>query len=60
MEALQGVKDGGAQQQTLLQRTGEILANVVSENLSTESSETEIELNFAIVKIRHKIIRKRK
>ena len=59
MEALQGVKDGGAQQQTLLQRTGEILANVVSENLTTESSETEIELNFAIVKIRHKVIRKR-
>ncbi len=59
MEALQGVKDGGSQQQSLLQRTGEILANVVSENLTTESSETEIELNFAIVKIRHKIIRKR-
>ena len=59
MEALQGVKDGGKQQQTLLQRTGEILANVVSENLTTESSETEIELNFAIVKIRHKVIRKR-
>ncbi len=59
MEALQGVEDGGAQQQTLLQRTGEILADVVSENLTTESSETEIELNFAIVKIRHKVIRKR-
>ncbi len=59
MEALQDVKDGGSQQQSLLQRTGEILANVVSENLTTESSETEIELNFAIVKIRHKVIRKR-
>lgn len=59
MEALQNVKDGGTQQRTLLQRTGEILANVVSDNLATESSETEIELNFAIVKIRHKIIRKR-
>ena len=59
MEALQGVKDGGKQQQSLLQRTGEILANVVSENLATESSETEIKLNFAIVKIRHKVIRQR-
>ena len=31
----------------------------MGENLTTESSETEIELNFAIVKIRHKVIRKR-
>ena len=57
MEALQTVKDGGGEQQTLLHRTGEILANVISDNLKTESSETEIELNFAVVKIRHKIIR---
>ena len=60
MEALQTVEDGGAKQQTLLRRTGEILANVVSDNLKTETSETEIELNFAVVKIRHKIIRHRR
>ena len=58
MEALQTVEDGGPQQRTLLQRTGEILAHVVGDNLKTETSETEIEFNFAIVKIRHKIIRK--
>ncbi|MBQ3806948.1 MAG: ORF6N domain-containing protein [Kiritimatiellae bacterium] len=58
MESLQNVKDGGNQQRSLLQRTGELLANVVSENLKTETSETEIELNFAIVKIRHKIVKK--
>ena len=58
MSALQNVKDGGVEQQSLLHRTGEILANVVSRNLTTQSSETEIELNFAVVKIRHKIIRK--
>jgi phage regulator Rha-like protein len=57
MEALQNVKDGGEQQQTLLQRTGNILAEVVGHNLSTRSTETEIELNFAVVKIKHKIIR---
>jgi hypothetical protein len=57
MESLQTVKDGGAQQQTLLHRTGEMLARVISDNLTTESSETEIELNFAVVKIRHKIVR---
>ena len=54
MEALQTVEDGGTKQSTLLHRVGEILAEVVSHNLATRSSETEIELNFAVVKIKHK------
>lgn len=58
MEALQNVKDGGQKQRTLLRRTGELLADVVGHNLSTRTTETEIELNFAVVKIKHKIIRK--
>ncbi len=58
MEALQNVEDGGMQQRTLLQRTGDLLAEVVGHNLSTTTTETEIELNFAVVKIKHKIIRK--
>lgn len=58
MEALQNVEDGGEQQQTLLQRTGNTLAEIVGHNLSTRTTETEIELNFAVVKIKHKIIRK--
>ena len=58
MEALQNVEDGGLQQRTLLQRTGDMLADVVGRNLSTRSTETEIELNFAVVKIKHKVIRK--
>ena len=57
MENLQSVKDGGVQQQLLLQRTGDILAEMVGRNLSTATTETEIELNFAVVKIKHKIIR---
>ena len=57
MEALQSVVDGGSEQQTLLQKTGQILANMVGNNLSTSSTETEIELNFAVVKIKHKFIR---
>lgn len=56
MEALQNVEDGGEQQRTLLQRTGDLLAEVVGHNLSTCTTETEIELNFAVVKIRHKVI----
>lgn len=58
MEALQNVNDGGSEQQTLLQKTGQILATMVGQNLSTASTETEIELNFAVVKIKHKFIRK--
>lgn len=57
MEALQNVTDGGEQQQTLLEKTGRILADMVGQNLTTSSSETEIELNFAVVKIKHKVIK---
>jgi len=57
MESLQAVEDGGEQQKGLLQKTGEILADIVGRNLSTANTETEIELNFAVVKIRHKITR---
>lgn len=60
MESLQNVEDGGPQQQKLLQKTGDLLAEVVADNLSTASTETEIELNFAVVKIKHKIVRKKK
>ena len=58
MEALQNDTDGGTEQQSLLQKTGQLLATVVGNNLSTASTETEIELNFAVVKIKHKFIRK--
>lgn len=57
IESLQVVEDGGEQQKGLLQKTGEILADIVGRNLSTANTETEIELNFAVVKIRHKITR---
>lgn len=59
MESLQNVEDGCEQQKGLLQKTGEILADIVGSNLSTLNTETEIEFNFAIVKIRHKIIREK-
>jgi len=59
MEQLQTVADGCPQQQTILQKTGEILAEIIGRNLSTDSTETEIELNFAVVKIRHKVTKKK-
>lgn len=58
MEALQTVVDGGDRQKSLLQKSGELMAEIIGHNLSTTTTETEIELNFAVVKIKHKIIRK--
>lgn len=58
MEALLDVTDGGSELQSLLQKISHLLATVVGNNLSIASTETEIELNFAVVKIKHKFIRK--
>ena len=56
MEALQRVQDGGEEQRSLLQKTGELLADIVGKKLATKSCETEIEFNFALVKIRRRYI----
>ena len=57
MEALQTAADGEEKQKRLLQKSGEILGEIIGQNLSTQAVETEIELNFAVIKIKHKIIR---
>ena len=57
MERLQVTQDGGKQQQ-LLKHGGTLIADIIGNNLSTKTAETEIELNFAVVKIKHKIVRK--
>ncbi len=57
MEDLQKVDDGGNQQKNLLQKSGDLLADVIGHNLRTQTIETEIEFNFAVVKIKHKTIR---
>ena len=43
MEALQNGTDSGTEQQSLLEKTGQLLATVVGNKLSTASTETEIE-----------------
>ncbi len=58
MEALQNVTGDKVKQASLLHRSGELMGEIIGQNLSTKSVETEIELNFALVKIKHKIIRK--
>lgn len=57
MVQLQNVQDGGQQQRSLLHRTGTVLSEIIGRNLSTNSTETENELNFAVVKIKHKVVR---
>ena len=60
MEELQNAPEGEDLQRKLLQKSGELMGEIIGQNLSTKAIETEIELNFAVVKIRHKIIRKEK
>ena len=58
MEALQKEPDGEETQRMLLRKSGKLMGEIIGQNLSTKAVETEIELNFAVVKIKHKIIRK--
>lgn len=45
-------------QKNLMQKSGEIISDLLGTDLETEESETEVELNFAVVKLKHKIVRK--
>lgn len=47
-------------QKSLMQRSGEIVDDLFGDSLQTTDTETEIELNFAVLKLRHKIKRKNK
>lgn len=47
------------EKKTLMQRSGELIGNVIGAQFETTGTETEIELNFAVVKIRHKVIREK-
>ncbi|MBQ3673177.1 MAG: ORF6N domain-containing protein [Paludibacteraceae bacterium] len=45
------------EKKSLLRRSGELMGDVIGTQLETTGTETEIELNFAIVKIKHKVKR---
>ena len=60
MEALQTLKDGSPEQAAQLTQVGHKLAELIGENLSTESTKTTIELNLAVLKITHEVTRTRK
>ena len=45
------------EKKTLMQKSGELIGNIIGSQFETVGTETEIELNLAMVKIRHKVIR---
>lgn len=47
-------------QKSLMQKSGEIMADLFGEDMQTSETETEIELNFAVLKLKHAIKRKDK
>ena len=49
-----------AQQKTLMQRSGELIAEIFDEDMQTSDTETSIELNFAVLKFKHTIKKKNK
>ena len=48
------------EQQSLMQRSGEIMAELLGENLQKDETETTIELNFAVLKFKHTVKKKKK
>ena len=48
-----------AHQKSLMQRSGEIIAELLDDDLQTSDAETSIELNFAVLKFKHTIKKKR-
>ena len=48
-----------AEQKSLIKKTGEIIGELLDDGLSADSSETTIELNLAMLKIKHTINKKK-
>jgi len=47
------------EQQSLMQKSGEIIAEILDDSLETDESETTIELNLAVLKFKHTIKKKK-
>ena len=45
--------DDTKDQKTLMQRSGELIAEILDDDLQTSETETTIELNFAVLKFKH-------
>jgi len=46
-------------QKALMQRSGELIAEILDDDLKTSEEETTIELNFAVLKFKHTIKKKK-
>jgi hypothetical protein len=49
-----------AKQKTLMQRSGEIIADILDDDLQVTDTETSIEINFALMKFKHTVKQKKK
>ncbi|NJK90799.1 MAG: ORF6N domain-containing protein [Blastochloris sp.] len=58
IKELSVVKDEG-KQKSLMQQSGEIVADIFDEGLQTSDTETSVELNFAVLKFKHTVKRKK-
>ena len=45
-------------QKSLMQRSGEIMSDLLGEDMKTTDTETTVELNFAVLKFKHTVKRK--
>jgi hypothetical protein len=59
IQELSNVQDK-ADQKALMQRSGEMIAELLDDDLQTTDTETSIELNFAVLKFKHTIKKKNK
>ena len=48
-----------AVQKSLMQKGGELISDILGNDLNPTESETELELNFAMLKLKHKVVRKK-
>ena len=51
--------DDKSEQKTLMQKSGELIAELLDDDLQTSDAETSIELNFAVLKFKHIVKKKR-
>jgi len=59
IKTLSNIKDK-TEQQNMMQKSGELIASILDDDLQTSDTETSIELNFAVLKFKHTIKKKKK
>ncbi|MDR1023452.1 MAG: ORF6N domain-containing protein [Prevotellaceae bacterium] len=52
--------DEEAKQKTLMQKSGEIIADILGDDLQVTDTETSFEINFALMKFKHTVRQKKK